>query len=231
MDLSPSALWNSMGVIAKTVTITLLVMAFASLVVFVERLWVYFRTQRRSRAFALASGPALEAQRFAELPTLCRQHEGSLLAELVAAGLAVFTRALAGPPGHVAPVELARRELDRRLETLAARLRRGLPILASVSSVAPFVGLFGTVVGIITAFEGIAREGGGGLGAVSAGIAEALAVTGVGLAVAIPTVLAFNLLQTISDRIELALSTAASELTDVLENAHGDGQGPQAGKG
>jgi len=224
MDLSPSALWASMGVIAKIVTVTLLVMAFASLVVFVERLWVYFRTHRRSRAFAIASAPFFDEQRFDGLPKLCGEHDGSLLAELVAAGIGVFNRALGVPGGHVPPVELARRELDRKLEVLAARLKRGLPILASVSSVAPFVGLFGTVVGIITAFEGIAREGGGGLGAVSAGIAEALAVTGVGLAVAIPTVLAFNLLQTIADRIELALATAASELTDALENAHGSGE-------
>ncbi|TNF26748.1 MAG: hypothetical protein EP329_20750 [Deltaproteobacteria bacterium] len=221
MDLSPSALWASMGLLAKIVTIILLVMAFACLVVFVERLWAYFRTYRKSKAFAMASSPALERNRFNELPELCRTHEGSLLAELVEAGFAVFARARR-LPGQVTAVELTRRELDRKLETQASRLRRGLPVLASTGSVAPFVGLFGTVVGIITAFEGIAREGGGGLGAVSKGIAEALAVTAVGLAVAIPSVLAFNFLQTLSERIELQLSTAASELTDVLENAPED---------
>ena len=207
-----------MGALAKIVTIILLTMAFACLVVFVERLWAYLRTHLRSRRFAAASSPVLEGSRFNELPALCSAHEGSLLAELVAAGLAVFTRAFRSP-GNVAAVELTRRELERRLETQASRLRRGLPVLASTGSVAPFIGLFGTVIGIITAFEGIAREGGGGLGAVSKGIAEALAVTAVGLAVAIPAVLAFNLLQTLSERIELQLSTAASELTDVFENA------------
>jgi len=229
LDLSPEGLWNSMGTLARIVTVFLLIMALAALTVFIERLYVYLRTRQRSREFAVASGAALDRRDYVTVTTLAKRHEGSMLAEMVGGALEVFTKAVndaaSGVINHLAPVELARRELSRRLETNAAKLRRGMPILASVSSVSPFVGLFGTVVGIITAFEGIGNEGSGGLGAVSAGIAEALAVTGVGLAVAIPAVLGFNFLQSFAERLELALATAASELGDHLENAHGNGDG------
>ncbi len=225
MDLSPGGLWESMGTLARIVTILLLAMAVASLAVFIERIVVFVRSIRRSREFAQVSTPVLEARRYEELASLCKKHEGSLLAELVGSGLAVFSRAASdlrnGLPSHVAPVELARRELARRLEGQTARLRRGFPLIASVGSVAPFVGLFGTVVGIITAFQGVGQQGSAGIGAVSGGIAEALAVTAVGLVVAIAAVLGFNFLQTLSERIELALGQAASELGDHLENVHG----------
>ena len=77
------------------------------------------------------------------------------------------------------------------------------------------------MVGIIAAFEGIAKSGSGGLGAVSAGIAEALIVTGIGLGVAIPAVLLFNFLSARIDRFELSLQNASGELIDQLEKNHG----------
>jgi orotidine-5'-phosphate decarboxylase len=111
----------------------------------------------------------------------------------------------------------------KQLDDLRAGLRRGFGAVASTGSIAPFVGLFGTVVGIISAFEGIAKTGSGGLGSVSAGIAEALVVTAYGLAVAIPAVLAFNYLSALADEMERALTSASGELLDLLE--HGDKRG------
>ncbi|MEZ4261906.1 MAG: MotA/TolQ/ExbB proton channel family protein [Polyangiaceae bacterium] len=100
-------------------------------------------------------------------------------------------------------------------------LRRGMGVLASVGSVAPFVGLLGTVVGIITAFQGIAATGSGGLGAVSAGIAEALVETALGLMVAIPAVLFFNQLNNKMNSVEAELARRTGELLDEVENSHG----------
>jgi biopolymer transport protein ExbB len=91
-------------------------------------------------------------------------------------------------------------------------------VLASVGSVAPFVGLLGTVVGIISAFQGIAASGSGGLSSVSAGISEALIETALGLAVAIPAVLAFNYLSTGIAADEGALGRSAGELADQIED-------------
>lgn len=229
LDLSPDKLWEDMGVLAKIVTIFLIIMALAALAVFIERLIVYFRTRQKSREFAQASGQALDRRDYTTVQTLAKRFEGSLLAEMVSGALEVFTKTSAdaakGVLNHVAPVELARRELARRLEGSAAKLRRGMPVLATVSSVSPFVGLLGTVVGILKTFEDMSDAGGAGLGSVTAGIAEALVVTGIGLGVAIPAVLGYNFLQTMAERIELALATAASELGDHLENAHGGGGG------
>jgi len=226
-------IWDHMGLLARLVTIILAVMAIASAAVFIERLVVFYKAQKKSRAFAQASATPLEARDYAELVAVCKAHEGSHLAELVRNGIDSFMRAKSsrerGEVSHVAPVELARRSLGRALETQAARLRRGFPILASVGSVAPFVGLFGTVIGILTTFNMIGQSQSGGLGSVMMGISEALVVTGIGLAVAIPAVLAFNMLVSQSEKIELGLTTAASELTDHLENAHGSDGGPPHG--
>jgi len=115
------------------------------------------------------------------------------------------------------PAERTRRHMERYLEDLGADLRRGMWVLASVGSIAPFVGLLGTVLGIISAFQGIAASGSGGLSSVSAGISEALIETALGLAVAIPAVLAFNYLSTVIGRDEMALNTAAGELLDTLD--------------
>lgn len=116
---------------------------------------------------------------------------------------------------------MARNEAERQRERIGQELRRGLSVLASIGSTAPFVGLLGTVLGIISAFQGIAATGGGGLGAVSAGIAEALIETAFGLFVAIPTVLSYNYFMARANAVEGALERASGELLDELENEHG----------
>lgn len=225
-------IWDHMGFLPKFVTISLLVMAVASAAVFVERLVVFYKAQQRSRMFARASGPPLEGRNYQELSDVCKKHEGSHLAELVGHGIDAFSRAKSsrdrGEVAHLAPVELARRALGRSLELQTARLRRGFSVLASVGSVAPFVGLFGTVVGILATFALIGENKSAGFASVMVGISEALVVTGIGLAVAIPAVLAYNFLVSQVEKLELNLQTAASELTDHLENAHGSEAGPIA---
>jgi biopolymer transport protein ExbB len=109
----------------------------------------------------------------------------------------------------------------RKRDAISSDLRRGLSVLASVGSVAPFVGLLGTVVGIISAFQSIASTGSGGLGAVSAGISEALIETALGLVVAIPAVLCFNYLTGRIGLVEQALERSSGELLDEMENVHG----------
>jgi biopolymer transport protein ExbB len=202
---------------AMAVVAVLVLMAMASLSVFVERLFVYFKSRRTSRQFAAKAAPILAKREPAELVTLARAHGASHLAGLVASALKTYLGAVE-KPGEVEPLELTRREVARKSEAVSAEVRRGMSVLASVGSVAPFVGLLGTVIGIISAFQGIAAEGSGGLGAVSAGIAEALIVTAIGLIVAIPSVLAFNFLSTKADNLLLALEQSRGEFMDYLEN-------------
>jgi biopolymer transport protein ExbB len=216
MSFSLESMWESMGVLARGVTIVLLVMGLFTVAVVVERWIVLFRSRRHSRRFAREIGALIEQGHYEQAAVHADRFPASHLAMLLGAGLRTFLEARK-KGGSADPIELTKRELARRSEVVGASLRRGLGILASVGSTAPFVGLFGTVVGIINAFHGIAETGSGGISSVAGGIAEALVVTGLGLAVAIPAVLLFNWLSARFDAMQLALDTAASELLDQLE--------------
>ncbi len=119
--------------------------------------------------------------------------------------------------------------MERGKKREVAGMQRGLPVLATISSSAPFVGLFGTVFGIITAFQQMAdpsKGGGGGLASVSAGIAEALLTTAVGLAVAIVSVWFYNFFVARLDKFGVLVDDTAGELADrLLQGARGGGRG------
>lgn len=224
MNLSLTAIWASMGALSKVIAVFLATMGVASLGVLIERLVYLAVTTAQSRRFAPDASRLLAAGKLDDIADLAARYPRSPLASLLRAGarrfLAFEEQTLDGERG-LPPVEAARREMARRSEQLSAELRSGMGLLASVGSISPFVGLFGTVIGIITAFEGIAKSGSGGLGAVSAGIAEALIETAFGLMVAIPAVLAFNYLSARIESIELAIGSAAGEFVDGLEHLHG----------
>jgi biopolymer transport protein ExbB len=209
-------IFQDMDVFAKTIVFVLLAMGLVTLGVFVERLIVLATAARRDREMARLAGELLAKGEHKALHARSGAVKGSVLAELLHAGLATYLRA-SERPGKVPAATLMERELTRKTEALAQDLRRGMSAMASTGSVAPFVGLLGTVVGIIAAFQGISREGSGGIGAVSGGIAEALVVTALGLVIAIPAVLAFNFLSTRIDRLMLGLDQSRGELVDYLE--------------
>jgi biopolymer transport protein ExbB len=216
---SISQILSHMGLPAIAVATTLLVMALASLAIFFERLFAYWRSRHSSRIFAAEARALLESDDPQALVKKADATHGHL-AKLLGAGAKTYLAAQ-GKNSALSPVEATRRELSRKTEALAADVRRGMSIIASVGSIAPFVGLLGTVFGIITAFQGIAKEGSGGLGSVSLGISEALYETALGLVVAIPAVLAYNWLSAQGDSILLALEQARGEFIDFLEARHG----------
>jgi len=220
MEIDLVHLWAQMGFVARLVVISLSAMAIVAIAVTVDRLLAMARWRKEAAAVAPRAAEAIRRRQYAALVAEVGDAPDPL-PRMLRAGLECYRAALAQPAGEVSAVELTRREVERVCGIIGADCRRGMNALASVASVAPFVGLFGTVVGIIAAFEGIAKTGSGGLGAVSAGIAEALIVTGIGLGVAIPAVLLFNWLSGHLDRFELELLTAAGELVDALERNHG----------
>jgi biopolymer transport protein ExbB/TolQ len=221
MELSLVEIWESMGFMARLVAVSLVGMGFAALVVSIERTLALSKATRLCNDFARKARPLLEDRDLDTLRDLTggAEYKNAPLPKLIRFGLDAY-RANKDDEA-VGPVEMARRELGRRLEQLAAEARKGMGILASTGSTAPFIGLFGTVIGIITAFQGIASAGGGGIGAVSAGIAEALIVTAIGLVVAIAAVLVFNYLTARFDKFDMTMQHAASELVDYLEGAGG----------
>jgi len=218
MSFSPLHIWASMGLPSKVIATFLLLMATMSLAVVVERHITLLRGMTATRRFLSAIIPHLSGANYGDALKVAEDLRVSPFARIARPILAKIT---AGRDGKLSAVELAQREAERQKEAVSLELRRGMGVLASVGSVAPFVGLLGTVVGIITAFQGIATTGSGGLGAVSAGIAEALIETALGLCVAIPAVLFFNQLNNKINGIEAELGRRTGELLDELENKHG----------
>lgn len=221
MQFDLAHILQSMGLLSRIIAGVLLVMAILSIGVTIERAILFFRSQSATSAFLAKVRPALDEWRIDRVLEIAKAHPRSFMAKLAAGIVARYQHALQNHEGNLSAVERARRASERRRDAMSADMRKGLSILATVGSIAPFVGLLGTVVGIISAFQGIATTGSGGLGAVSAGIAEALIETAFGLAVAIPAVLFFNYLNTRISSDEAALERFAGELLDEMENSHG----------
>ncbi|HUI28078.1 MAG TPA: MotA/TolQ/ExbB proton channel family protein [Candidatus Kryptonia bacterium] len=219
MQFSFTEIFQHMGVPAMVVATVLVIMGLASLTVFIERIMTLRRSRAVSRAFAAAAGAHMDAGDFDAALAEAEKHERGHLPRVVRSALTTYRHAeeTADVTG-LTPVERTVRHMERYMQEIGTDLRRGLAVLATVGSVAPFVGLLGTVLGIITAFQGIASTGSGGLSGVSAGISEALIETALGLAVAIPAVLAFNYLSGQIAQDELMLNHASGQLLDLLED-------------
>lgn len=212
-------IFQHMGVAAMVVAAVLVVMGLASLTVFIERIIALRRSRAASRAFAISVAEPMQNGDIDAVLNVSEAHGAGHLARVVRSALTTYWHATkTADISGLTPAERTRRHLERYMEEIGADLRRGLAVLASVGSVAPFVGLLGTVVGIISAFQGIAATGSGGLSSVSAGISEALIETALGLAVAIPAVLAFHYLTNEITRDEGALNRSAGELLDTIED-------------
>ena len=230
MSFNPIHIWASMGMLSRFIALCLLGMAVSSVAVYVERIIAYARHRKATLAFAGVAHPAMAGHDFGAVLAAARSEtKGSFLCRAIVPILEKYQGAKTGK-GNLSPVEVARREAVRQLETTSADLRRGLSLLASVGSIAPFVGLLGTVVGIIGAFQGIAKSGSGGLGAVSSGISEALIETAFGLMVAIPAVVLYNMLSGRVSELERSVDQSVGELLDEAESAHGHGIGQHHAK-
>jgi len=215
MDFGPVALWQSMGMIARAVTLLLLVMSVYSLTVAVERAITYRKAKKESLDFARQVTQFLKQNRPQDAIAAARKYKHSHLAKVVAAGLLEFqNESQLSPLTGEDVIEAARRAIERTSLITTADFKRGTGGLATIGATAPFVGLFGTVVGIINAFKGMALTGSGGIGAVSAGIAEALVTTAFGLFVAIPAVWLYNYLSQKIERFQVEMSNSSSELID-----------------
>jgi len=221
MSFNIGHILSSMSPVSLAILMFLMAMAIAAIGVTVERVIAFWRSANESRAFVKVVSPMLDDWDLDQIIKLSNQHKNSALAALFGPVVARYQRGLEHPDGGLTPVELARNESERQKEKVGAELRRGMNVLATVGSIAPFVGLLGTVVGIIAAFQGIGATGSGGIAAVSTGIAEALVETAFGLMVAIPSVMLFNYLNARVAGIELSQSRALGELMDEMEGHHG----------
>jgi len=208
------SMWNQMGWLAKAVVIILFIMSAYSIGVMIDRLILYNAARKQSRLFAPAVAGALREGKLDEAIKIADRYKKSHLAKVVVAGLQEFrAHELSSEiPGEI--IEASSRALERAQAIVRSELDRGISGLATIGSSAPFVGLFGTVVGIINAFKGISTEKSTGLGAVAGGISEALVTTAIGLFVAIPAVWMFNYFNERMKAFDVEMSNSSSELVD-----------------
>ncbi|HEY6561423.1 MAG TPA: MotA/TolQ/ExbB proton channel family protein [Polyangiaceae bacterium] len=214
MQFTLTDLWAHMGWFARGIVAVLLLMSMASLLIACERVVVFVRAERSSRVFAERMATLLAAKTFDHVAVSDPSDGSSYLGRVIGAGFKAYVTA--GTHDKDLTVESVARALERQALREVQSLRRGQGLLATVGSVAPFVGLLGTVVGIVNAFRMMAASGSAGLGTVSAGIAEALVTTALGLLVAVPAVVAYNFLQSWVEARAVDISESSNELVDLV---------------
>jgi biopolymer transport protein ExbB/TolQ len=217
-------LWNMVKAIegfGVVVAGVLAVMSVFSLGVVAERIFMYGRAGRASRRFAEQLPELLKGGQFDAAIELAKKEKAGHLPRVLGLALSEYKHGIValtttGPKdvGHFDIIAACNRAIERSSLRTVNELRRGLGSLATIGSTAPFVGLLGTVWGIIKAFQKMALEGGGGLGTVSGAIAEALINTAFGLLVAIPAVMFFNYLTNKVEDMQVDITDSATELVD-----------------
>jgi biopolymer transport protein ExbB len=211
-------MWGDMGLIARLIAFVLVIMSMISFGVAIERIYTFAQARKQSKLYAPQVAKHLKDGRLKDAIAISasKTYRYSHLAKVVLAGLQEyqFQQESGAALSREDLVDTVRRAIQRASALTANDLKKGVAALATIGATAPFVGLLGTVVGIITAFQGIAATGSGGLGAVSAGISEALVETALGLVVAIPAVWFYNYLTGRIEYFNVEMDNSSSELLD-----------------
>jgi biopolymer transport protein ExbB/TolQ len=211
-------LFGLTGKISLTGLVVIVILIFLSvwsLGVSMERLFVLGRARRQSLAFARSVSPHLSQGRPLPAIEAARRFPHSHVARIVSAGLSTFQQKSSRGLSAAEVIEATGRALARTAIQTTTELSRGVASLATIATTAPFIGLFGTVIGIVHAFQDIAKAGTpGGFETVSRGIAEALLTTALGLVVAVPAAWMFNYLSQTIQHLGLEMESSSSELID-----------------
>jgi biopolymer transport protein ExbB/TolQ len=220
-DFTLLGMIRKMGATALAVAIILFLMSVYSIAIMVERFLTYTQAKTQSREFAPKVAQALKNDRIEEAINIADQHRKSHLAVVVNAGLQEFRAHQNDPNISGDVIEASKRALQRAVAVKMAEFKKGLSGLATIGSTAPFVGLFGTVIGIINAFQGMKEAEGAGIGAVAGGISEALIETAFGLLVAVPAVWMFNYFTSKVEAYNVEMENSSSELIDYFLKRRG----------
>ncbi len=216
MEMSLLELFNTMGWFAKGIVFVMVVMSVYSLTVMVQKWWTLRKAQKETIKFAPEFSQFLEEDNLSEAIRLAESYKKSHVAIVLGGALSEIKPLIADGTVTVADINSAERAVERNMMIILAELKRGLGILATVGATAPFVGLLGTTMGIVNSFQGMATAGTAGLGAISAGIAEALITTALGLLVAIPAVWAYNYFTTKIENLTVEMTYTSKEMIDYL---------------
>jgi biopolymer transport protein ExbB/biopolymer transport protein TolQ len=211
-------MFRQMSVVAWLIAIVLFIMSVWSIGVAIERFYTFGQARKQSKLYAPQVAKHLKDGRLKEAIALSgsKDFRYSHLAKVVMAGLQEyqFQQESGGGLTREDVLDTVRRSIQRATALTGSDLKKGVTALATIGSTAPFVGLLGTVIGVINAFVGIGSTGTGSIGAVSAGIAEALVETALGLFVAIPAVWFYNYLSNRLEYFNVEMDNSSSELVD-----------------
>lgn len=211
-----ATMWNSMGWLSKGLSLSMIVLAIFSVAIIIERAVRFYRGSKQSFDYVIALRQHLQRGNIDGAIQSAKTFQWSPLAKIMEAGLTEYRSGLhalksEGPDevGEFDLVDAVNRALERVKERETTNLRKGLGGLATVASSSPFIGLLGTVVGIISAFSKL--SGGGGMDVVGPGISEALVNTAIGLFVAIPAAMFFNFFTGLVERFVVDMNDVSSE--------------------
>lgn len=206
----------SMGPIPKGVVFILLFMSVYAIAIGAERMIVFSKAKKQSEILLRLIGKLWQEGKIEESIKVSsdKKFKNSHLAKVMVAGLNELEFQEGSNAPYAEKVESAKRAIERSTIKGLVEFKRGLSGLATIGSVGPFVGLFGTVFGVITAFQGMGQTGSSGIGAIATGIAEALITTGFGILVAVIAVVFFNFLLNKVDIFTGEMANASSELID-----------------
>jgi biopolymer transport protein ExbB/TolQ len=209
-------MWQAMGAVAKAVSFLLIALSVVSLYMLIERSLTYRKAKSTSKEVAPKLAELLKNGQIKEALALSTKSEykGSHLARVTAAGVSEFLEGKQAGLGIEEQIQTAQRGCDRAASVFEQELKKGLSMLATIATSAPFIGLFGTISGIINAFRGMALTGSGGIGAVASGIAEALVTTAFGIGVAIIALWCYNYL---NSKIEVYAAEMANTTSQVID--------------
>jgi len=218
MNLSLAVLFQSMGLFAKGIVLVMAVMSIYSLSIAFGKWWNIFKNQKATRKFVPLFSRALQEEKLKDAAKLAEKNQGSHVGRVLGHALAEVEPMLSYRDNiETGDVNSMERAIEREMLITITEFKRGLGVLATVGSTAPFVGLLGTTMGIVNAFTGMAAAGAsGGLAGLSAGIAEALITTAFGLMVAIPAVWLYNYFATKIENLTVELTYSSKELIDFL---------------
>ncbi|HYK11196.1 MAG TPA: MotA/TolQ/ExbB proton channel family protein [Gemmatimonadales bacterium] len=216
--MSLKDLFLTMGPFAKGIVVVMLIMSLWSWTVVITKWWYLRKSQKQTAKFAPQFSRSLQEEQLDQAIALAEKNKTSHVARVLGDALAEVKPLLRDRATITAgDINSAERAVERQMLIITAEMKRGMGVLATTGATAPFVGLLGTTMGIVAAFQGMAASGGGGsLAAITGGVAEALITTAFGLMVAIPAVWLYNYFSTKIDYVSVEMTYTSKELIDFL---------------
>ncbi|HSJ63873.1 MAG TPA: MotA/TolQ/ExbB proton channel family protein [Gemmatimonadaceae bacterium] len=216
MQVNLIELWHEMMWFARGIVFVLAFMSIWATSITIRNWWNLRKAQKETRKFAPEFSQFLEEDNLVEAIKLAESYKKSHVARVLGGALGEVKPLIMDGSVTVADINSAERAVERNMMIITSELKRGLAVLATVGSTAPFVGLLGTTMGVVNAFQGMATSGSGGIAAISSGISEALITTAFGLLVALPAVWAFNYFTNKIENLVVEMTYTSKELIDYL---------------